>query len=301
MAAPLQATTTFMQPTKVGVPSRTNVQRRSFPGVSKGFGLEHVVNGARLTCSLQIDHLKDLAQKCVDTTKIAGFALATFALVEASAEGVPKMLSYDEIQSKTYMKCQTIDGGVDSFAFKPGKYYAKKFCLEPTSFIVKAEGVSKNAPPEFQNIKLMTRLTYTLDEIDGPFKVSPDGTIKSRRKMESIMLLLQSSSLAVNVCYSFSPSSNWLHQANPRALVETSSYCPTMVHLSWTRKEKVVRLVTTMQWPCLMVEKLSSPNSRIGLLAKLLNTYTSLYSYPCRKLVQYLNTTLMSEVFVLHS
>ncbi|GKV54020.1 hypothetical protein SLEP1_g60530, partial [Rubroshorea leprosula] len=30
--------------------------------------------------------------------------------------------------------------GVDTFAFKPGKYYAKKFCSEPTPFTVKAEG-----------------------------------------------------------------------------------------------------------------------------------------------------------------
>lgn len=105
----------------------------------------------------------------------------------ASAEGVPKRLTYDEIQSKTYMEvkgtgtanqCPTIDGGVDSFAFKPGKYQAKKFCLEPTSFTVKAENVNKNAPPDFQNTKLMTRLTYTLDEIEGPFEVSPDSTIK---------------------------------------------------------------------------------------------------------------------------
>ncbi|XWS29344.1 hypothetical protein CRYUN_Cryun24cG0021100 [Craigia yunnanensis] len=180
----------LMQPTKVGVPSRTIVQLRSFQSVSKAFGLEPV--GARLTCSLQTD-LKDLAQKCVDATKIAGFALATSALVVlgASAEGVPKRLTYDEIQSKTYMEvkgtgtanqCPTIDGGVDSFAFKPGKYYAKKLYLEPTSFTVKAEGVSKNAPPEFQKTKLMTRLTYTLDEIEGPFEVSTDGTVKFEEK-----------------------------------------------------------------------------------------------------------------------
>ncbi|XWS45345.1 hypothetical protein CRYUN_Cryun15aG0128800 [Craigia yunnanensis] len=186
MAASLQAAATLMQPTKVGVPSRTSMQLRSSQSVSKAFGLEPV--GARMTCSLQTD-LKDLAQKCVDATKIAGFALATSALVVsgASAEGVPKRLTFDEIQSKTYMEvkgtgtanqCPTIDGGVDSFAFKPGKYYAKKLCLEPTSFTVKAEGVSKNAPPEFQQTKLMTRLTYTLDEIEGPFEVSTDGTVK---------------------------------------------------------------------------------------------------------------------------
>lgn len=109
----------------------------------------------------------------------------------ASAEGAPKRLTYDEIQSKTYLEvkgtgtanqCPTIDGGVDSFAFKPGKYGAKKFCLEPTSFTVKAEGVNKNAPPEFQNTKLMTRLTYTLDEIEGPFEVAQDGSVKFEEK-----------------------------------------------------------------------------------------------------------------------
>ncbi|MDF5581159.1 photosystem II manganese-stabilizing polypeptide, partial [Vibrio parahaemolyticus] len=89
----------------------------------------------------------------------------------ASAEGVPKRLTFDEIQSKTYLEvkgtgtanqCPTIEGGVDSFAFKPGKYNAQKLCLEPTSFTVKAEGVAKNAPPEFQITKLMTRLTDPL-------------------------------------------------------------------------------------------------------------------------------------------
>lgn len=102
-----------------------------------------------------------------------------------------KRLTYDEIQSKTYMEvkgtgtanqCPIIEGGTDAFAFKPGKYYMKKLCLEPTSFTVKAEGVAKNAPPEFQPTKLMTRLTYTLDEIEGPFEVSSDSTVKFEEK-----------------------------------------------------------------------------------------------------------------------
>ncbi|KAJ6736696.1 OXYGEN-EVOLVING ENHANCER PROTEIN 1 CHLOROPLASTIC [Salix viminalis] len=177
MAASLQAAATLRQPARAAVPSRTNLQLRSSQSVSKAFGFEPA--GARISCSLQAD-LKDLAHKCVVASKIAGFALATSALVVsgASAEGVPKRLTYDEIQSKTYMEvkgsgtanqCPTIDGGSESFSFKPGKYNTKKFCLEPTSFTVKAEGVSKNAAPEFQNTKLMTRLTYTLDEIEGPF------------------------------------------------------------------------------------------------------------------------------------
>ncbi|XP_055803295.1 oxygen-evolving enhancer protein 1, chloroplastic [Solanum dulcamara] len=191
MAASLQAAATLMQPTKVGgVSARNNLQLRSYQSVNKAFGIEP--SASRVTCSLQAD-LKDFAQKCTDAAKIAGFALATSALVVsgANAEGVPKRLTYDEIQSKTYMEvkgtgtanqCPTIDGGVESFAFKPGKYNAKKFCLEPTSFTVKAEGVSKNSAPEFQKTKLMTRLTYTLDEIEGPFEVSPDGAVKFEEK-----------------------------------------------------------------------------------------------------------------------
>ncbi|XP_057768435.1 oxygen-evolving enhancer protein 1, chloroplastic [Salvia miltiorrhiza] len=182
----LQAAATFMQPTKVGRSSGGILQFRPAQGVGKAFGVEP--SAARLTCSLQ-----DFAQKCTDAAKIAGFALATSALVVsgANAEGVPKRLTFDEIQSKTYLEvkgtgtanqCPTIDGGVDGFAFKAGKYNTKKLCLEPTSFTVKAEGVSKNSPAEFQKTKLMTRLTYTLDEIEGPLEVSGDGTLKFEEK-----------------------------------------------------------------------------------------------------------------------
>ncbi|KAK1293614.1 hypothetical protein QJS10_CPB17g02570 [Acorus calamus] len=188
MATSLQAAATLMQPAKLGSTSSRLGSMQLKP--SKAFGFEP--SAPRLTCSLQSD-FKDLAQRCSEAAKIAGFALATSALVVsgAGAEGVPKRLTYDEIQSKTYMEvkgtgtanqCPTIDGGVESFAFKPGKYNLKKFCLEPTSFTVKAEGVSKNAPPEFQKTKLMTRLTYTLDEIEGPFEVSGDGTVKFEEK-----------------------------------------------------------------------------------------------------------------------
>ena len=80
MAASLQAAATLMQPTKVGrgVGGAACVQLRSSQAVSKAFGVEN--SGARLTCSLQTD-LKDFAQKCFDASKIAGFALATSALV----------------------------------------------------------------------------------------------------------------------------------------------------------------------------------------------------------------------------
>lgn len=65
-----------MQPTKVGVSSR--LQLKSSQSICKAFGVES--SGAKLTCSLQSD-LKDFAHKCTDAAKIAGFALATSALV----------------------------------------------------------------------------------------------------------------------------------------------------------------------------------------------------------------------------
>eukprot|EP00252_Welwitschia_mirabilis_P020352 TRINITY_DN4970_c0_g1_i3.p1 TRINITY_DN4970_c0_g1~~TRINITY_DN4970_c0_g1_i3.p1 ORF type:complete len:203 (+),score=28.85 TRINITY_DN4970_c0_g1_i3:600-1208(+) len=58
----------------------------------------------------------------------------------------------------------------------------RKFCMEPTSFTVKAESTSRNIPADFQRTKLMTRLTYTLDEIEGPLEVFPDGKIKFEEK-----------------------------------------------------------------------------------------------------------------------
>ncbi|XP_020600121.1 oxygen-evolving enhancer protein 1, chloroplastic-like [Phalaenopsis equestris] len=192
-ATSLQAPATLM-PSKAGYPARSvsGLQLRPAPQqLYKSFGLE-AAGGGRVSCTIRSD-LRDIAQKCAHATKLAGFALATSALLVAgaNAEGVPKRLTFDEIQSKTYTEvkgsgtanqCPTIEGGVDSFAFKPGKYYVKKLCLEPTSFTVKAEGVSKNAPPDFQPTKLMTRLTYTLDEIEGPLEVSPDGSLKFEEK-----------------------------------------------------------------------------------------------------------------------
>ncbi|VAH46305.1 unnamed protein product [Triticum turgidum subsp. durum] len=185
MAASLQAAATLM-PAKIG--GRASSARPS-SHVARAFGVDA---GARITCSLQSD-IREVASKCADAAKMAGFALATSALLVsgASAEGAPKRLTFDEIQSKTYMEvkgtgtanqCPTIDGGVDSFPFKAGKYEMKKFCLEPTSFTVKAEGIQKNEPPAFQKTKLMTRLTYTLDEMEGPLEVGADGTLKFEEK-----------------------------------------------------------------------------------------------------------------------
>lgn len=76
MAASLQAAATFMQPTKLGRPGLQ--LKPSSQCLSKAFGVES--SASRLTCSLHSD-LKQFADKCGDAAKIAGFALATSALV----------------------------------------------------------------------------------------------------------------------------------------------------------------------------------------------------------------------------
>jgi len=79
MAASLQSTATFLQSAKIATaPSRGSSHLRSTQAVGKSFGLE--TSSARLTCSFQSD-FKDFTGKCSDAVKIAGFALATSALV----------------------------------------------------------------------------------------------------------------------------------------------------------------------------------------------------------------------------
>ncbi|KAF5820841.1 putative photosystem II PsbO, manganese-stabilising [Helianthus annuus] len=85
MAASLQVAATFMTPTR-------RVRLKSSTSICKAFGVEST--RSKVSCSLQAD-LKDFAQKCTDAAKIAGFALATSALV----------VSVCFLHSKCLMKC----------------------------------------------------------------------------------------------------------------------------------------------------------------------------------------------------
>jgi len=155
----------------------------------------------------------------------------------------------------TANQCPTIDGGVDSFAFKPGKYNAKKLCLEPTSFTVKAEGVAKNAPLEFQNTKLMTRLTYTLDEIEGPFEVSSDGTVKFEEKdgIDYAAVTVQLPG-GERVPFLFTIK-QLVASGKPESFGGPFLCHHTVEALSWTPREGVLPQVMTMLLLCLLVEE----------------------------------------------
>lgn len=62
--------------------------------------------------------------------------------------------------------CPTLDettGGPSDL--KTGNYKLERFCMEPTKFTVKEESQFKGGVTEFVNTKLVTRLTYTLDQV----------------------------------------------------------------------------------------------------------------------------------------
>merc|ERR1711920_844426 len=101
--------------------------------------------------------------------------------------GSTQALTFDELQGLTYLQvkgsglantCPVIEGGSSNLRELPsGNYNFDKFCMEPTSFKVKEESQFKGGEPEFMDTKLVTRLTYTLDDMSGKMKIGSDGSV----------------------------------------------------------------------------------------------------------------------------
>merc|ERR1712072_588854 len=123
--------------------------------------------------------------KTVQLQKIQNPAviLTTAVLISSTCNA----LTFDELQGLTYLQvkgsglantCPIIEGGSSNLKdLSAGDYTFDKFCLEPTSFKVKEESQFKGGDSEFVDTKLMTRLTYTLDDMSGSLKVSGDGKV----------------------------------------------------------------------------------------------------------------------------
>merc|ERR1711981_319024 len=122
------------------------------------------------------------AERHTDVKKVnAVFAAA--ALLSIPAQG----LTFDELQGLTYLQvkgsglantCPVVEGGSTNLRDLPsGDYTFDKFCMEPTSFKVKEESQIKGGEPEFVDTKLVTRLTYTLDDMSGKMKIASDGKV----------------------------------------------------------------------------------------------------------------------------
>merc|ERR1711948_127170 len=101
--------------------------------------------------------------------------------------GSTQALTFDELQGLTYLQvkgsglantCPVIEGGSSNLRELPsGNYNFDKFCMEPTSFKVKEESQLKGGEPDFVDTKLVTRLTYTLDDMSGKMKIGSDGSV----------------------------------------------------------------------------------------------------------------------------
>jgi photosystem II oxygen-evolving enhancer protein 1 len=112
---------------------------------------------------------------------------AAAALASAVMAGSAQALTYDDFQGLTYLQvkgsglantCPVIEAGTTNLGEIPsGNYTFDKFCLEPTSFKVKEESQFKGKGAEFADTRLMTRLTYTLEQMSGKMSIS-GGSVK---------------------------------------------------------------------------------------------------------------------------
>ena len=84
---------------------------------------------------------------------------------------------------------------------KPATYKISKFCMEPTAFKVKEESQFANKEAEFVKTKLMTRLTYTLDEVHVPshlVAIPPVAFCSWQLKLNNLGLLQMSGTFKVD-------------------------------------------------------------------------------------------------------
>jgi len=154
---------------------------------TRAAGIKQVARPARVVqCRASA---QDFVGKVKEAGKVAA-AIGASVLVAGSAQNAMAM-SFQERQALTYLQvkgtgiantCPVLDGSSDLKSLKGGDYTLSKFCLEPTSFAVKEEGVKKNGEADFVATKLMTRLTYTLDEISGKMKIGGDGSVELKEE-----------------------------------------------------------------------------------------------------------------------
>uniref|UniRef100_A0A7S4X3M9 Photosystem II subunit O n=1 Tax=Mesostigma viride TaxID=41882 RepID=A0A7S4X3M9_MESVI len=121
----------------------------------------------------------------------AGKAACAFALSAVLAGNANAAFTKDELNQLSYLDikgtglantCAVIDNASTDLKVAGGKYKVAKFCLEPTSVKVKEESILKGGAPEFVDTKLLTRMTYTLDEISGSMTVGSDGSIQFKEE-----------------------------------------------------------------------------------------------------------------------
>ncbi|MGJ5673349.1 MAG: photosystem II manganese-stabilizing polypeptide [Nostochopsis sp.] len=102
------------------------------------------------------------------------------ACSEGPTAGSTDLLTYDQIKgtglaNKCPQLTETSRGSIPIDASQ--SYVIKELCLEPTNFFVREEPANKRQKAEFVAGKLVTRKTYSLDQIEGDLKINSDGSL----------------------------------------------------------------------------------------------------------------------------
>lgn len=140
-----------------------------------------VANGFRANMQMKSDS-SPLLKQAITGAIASIFAMGSLNLpANALTKSDVLSLSYEQVKgSGLANRCPSvIPGGKQEISVNGGKKYkVTDLCLEPTSWQVEVEVATKKGEPvkEFVNTKLMTRQTYSLDEVSGSLEVK-DGKV----------------------------------------------------------------------------------------------------------------------------
>ena len=94
-------------------------------------------------------------------------------------------LTYNEVRNTGLaVNCPLLEGaGRGSIPLEASEaYQITGLCLQPTDYFVKEEAANKRQEPEFVKGKLLTRYTYTIDQVSGDLTAAEDGTLTFSEK-----------------------------------------------------------------------------------------------------------------------
>ena len=107
------------------------------------------------------------------------------ACSDAAQAKDPKQLTYDDIRNTGLaVNCPTLpETARGSIALDANKSYTVTgLCLQPTNYFVKEEPTNKRKEAEFVPGRLLTRFTYSLDQISGDLVIGSDGKLTFKEK-----------------------------------------------------------------------------------------------------------------------
>lgn len=109
------------------------------------------------------------------------FLAVCFGLMTACSNGSTvdrNALSYDDIRgSGLANNCPELaETSLDAIAMEANQaYQVKELCLQPEAFLVKRPSLMKYKEDKFEDTKILTRESFTLDQVNGALNVGLDG------------------------------------------------------------------------------------------------------------------------------